>query len=170
MLLLHTCCAVCAAGCVEGLLAEKREIRLYFSNSNLDTAEEFERRLASVRELAAIYRLELEVDPYRHPDWLEAVAGLEREPEKGARCKLCFSRALGRTASRAEALGATFATTLTVSPHKRSATIFEAGSAWPHFEPLDFKKHNGFGRSLALTAEYGFYRQQYCGCEFSKRA
>lgn len=169
MLLLHTCCAVCAAGCVERLLAEKREIRLFFSNSNLDTAAEFERRLAAVRELAAIYRLELEVDPYSHSGWLDAVAGLEKEPEKGARCKVCFGRALGRAASRAEELGATFATTLTVSPHKRSAMIFEAGAAWPHFEALDFKKQNGFARSLELAAGYGFYRQQYCGCEFSKR-
>ena len=168
MLLLHTCCAVCAAGCIERLLADKREVRLFFSNSNLDTPEEFERRLASVRDFAAIFKLEFEVDPYDHSGWLDTVAGLEREPEKGARCTVCFGRALAHTARRAQELDATFATTLTVSPHKRSAMIFEVGAAWRNFEPIDFKKQNGFGRSLALSAEYGFYRQNYCGCEFSR--
>ncbi len=168
MLLLHVCCAVCAAGCVERLLAEGRGVRLFFSNSNLDSRAEFERRLASVEQLAALTGLELEVDPYDHAGWLEAVAGLEREPEKGGRCPVCFGRALARTAKRAAELGASFATTLTVSPHKNSAVIFAAGAAFGAFEPIDFKKRNGFARSLALSAEYGFYRQNYCGCEFSR--
>ena len=124
-LLLHVCCAPCAAGCVERLLETGREIRLYYSNSNIATGEEFERRLASVEQLAGIFDLKLEVDPYRHADWEQSIAGYEAEPERGLRCPLCFGWSLGRTAERAARLGAHFATTLTVSPHKPSRVIFE---------------------------------------------
>ena len=83
MLLLHVCCAPCAAGCVERLLETGREVRLYYSNSNITTKEEFERRLDSVERLAGIFGLALEVDPYDHDGWRGAVAGFESEPERG---------------------------------------------------------------------------------------
>lgn len=169
MLLLHVCCAPCAAGCVERLLETGREVRLYYSNSNITTKEEFERRLGSVERLAGIFGLALEVDPYDHDGWRGAVAGFESEPERGLRCPLCFGWSLGRTAGRAAALGANFATTLTVSPHKPSRVIFETASIWKHFEPWDFKKKDGFRRSRELAREHGFYLQNFCGCEFSER-
>ena len=168
-LLLHVCCAPCAAGCVERLLETGREIRLYYSNSNIATSEEFERRLASVEQLAGIFDLALEVDPYRHADWERSIAGYESEPERGLRCPLCFGWSLGRTAERAARLGANFATTLTVSPHKPSRVIFEVGGRYANFEPWDFKKKDGFKRSRELAREYGFYLQNFCGCEFSVR-
>ena len=169
MLLLHVCCAPCAAGCVERLLETGRELRLYYSNSNIATRGEFERRLASVERLAGIFGLTLDVDPYDHEEWESAVAGYEAEPERGRRCPLCFGWSLGRTARRAAALGANFATTLTVSPHKPSRVIFEAGGSYGNFEPWDFKKKDGFRRSRELAREHGFYLQNFCGCEYSVR-
>ncbi|MBQ6351704.1 MAG: epoxyqueuosine reductase QueH [Lentisphaeria bacterium] len=167
-LLLHICCAPCGGGCVERLLGEGRRVRLYYSNSNIATAEEFERRLASVRILARHFDVPLEVDAYDHPAYLAAVAGLEREPEHGARCAKCFAFNLGRAAERAEQLGVEFSTTLTVSPHKNSRTIFAAGERFSRFAAIDFKKRDGFLRSNRIARELGFYRQDFCGCEFSR--
>ena len=169
-ILLHICCAPCGGGCVERLLGEGRTVRLYYSNSNLSSLEEFGRRLDSVKLLSAHFGVPLEVDPYDHGAYLAAVAGLENEPERGARCAKCFAFNLGRAAKRAAELGATFSTTLTVSPHKCSATVFAAGGVYPHFEAIDFKKRDGFLRSNRIARELGFYRQKFCGCEFSLRS
>ncbi len=167
-LLLHVCCAPCAAGCVERLLDAGRKVTLFYSNSNIGTAEEFERRLNSVRALARIFELELIVDPYDHAAWLRSVAGLEAEPERGGRCPVCFGFSLGRTAELALLRKMAFTTTLTVSPHKSSRVIFEVGGRYSNFEPHDFKKKDGFKRSRELAREYGFYLQRFCGCEFSE--
>lgn len=168
-ILLHVCCAPCAVGCVERLLDENREIILYFSNSNIATQAEFEKRRSAVEELAKIYHLPLEVDTYDHAAWLEQISGLEAEPERGARCPICFGFSLARTAKRAAELNLGFTTTLTVSPYKSSQTIFKVGAQWDNFEAYDFKKRNGYQRSCELTRQYGFYRQNFCGCEFSCR-
>lgn len=168
MLLLHVCCAPCAAGCMERLLETRREIRLYYSNSNLATKEEFERRLDSVEQLAKAFDLALDVDMYNHDGWLGAVFGFESEPERGLRCPHCFCWSLGRAALRASALGANFATSLTVSPHKSSRMIFETASIWKHFEPWDFKKKDGFRKGREIARKHGFYLQNFCGCEFSR--
>lgn len=168
--LLHICCAPCGGGCVERLREEENIIpRLYYSNSNLCDKEEFERRLDSVKLLAEACGLQLEVDPYDHEAWLEAVRGLENEPERGARCEKCFAWNLARAEKRAKELGADFATTLTVSPMKSSRTIFAIGEKMTGFRAWDFKKKNGYKRSCEIAAELGFYRQNFCGCEFSKR-
>ena len=170
LFLLHICCAPCGGGCVERLKDEENiSPVLYYSNSNLCDAEEFERRLESVRVLAEKYGLRLEVDPYDHNSWLQAVAGFENEPERGARCAKCFAFNLERAAQFARKIEAQFATTLTVSPLKSSQTIFAIGEDMPGFQPWDFKKKNGYKRSCEIAAELGFYRQNFCGCEFSKR-
>ena len=169
-ILLHICCAPCGGGCVERLLGEGRQVRLFYSNGNIASREEFDKRLDSVKLLARHFGVELEVDPYDHAAYLAAVAGLENEPERGARCAKCFAFNLGRAARRAAELGLPFATTLTVSPHKNSAVIFAAGGAYPNFEAIDFKKRDGFLRSNRIARELGFYRQKFCGCEFSLRA
>ncbi len=169
LLLLHICCAPCGGSCVERLLGEGRSVRLFYSNSNLATQEEFDRRLDSVCRLAEIFQLELEVDPYDHAAWLDAMRGFEAEPERGLRCTECFGFSLARTAARSQELGAHFATTLTVSPHKSSRVIFGTGSRFAGFEAIDFKKRDGFKRSRELAREYGFYLQNFCGCEFSLR-
>lgn len=159
---------------------------LFFSNCNIDSREEFERRLAEARKLGAVDGVEVIVDDYDHADWLEKVAkGFEDAPEKGARCSRCFRYSLARAAAYAAAHGYdAFTTSLTVSPHKVSPVVFAAGAdaAWgvstsscggvstaaPGFLEIDFKKKNGFLRSLKRSEELGLYRQSYCGCEFSR--
>ena len=186
--LLHVCCGPCASACVPALRDLGNEVVLFYSNSNIDTAEEFEIRLANARKLAEADGVELVADAYDHADWLEKVAkGLEDEPEKGARCAKCFRYNLARAAAWAAAHGCeAFTTSLTVSPHKVSPMVFAAGedAAWevsakacggaagaaPKFLSVDFKKKDGFLLSLRRAAELGLYRQSYCGCEFSKRA
>jgi predicted adenine nucleotide alpha hydrolase (AANH) superfamily ATPase len=165
-LLLHICCGPCGGGCIERLLAENRRFRLYYSNSNLVDAQEFEKRLASVEVLAKHYDIPLEVDPYRHEAWQEAVQGFEREPEGGRRCQRCFYFNLMRTAQAAARCGENFATTLTVSPRKKSSLIFEAGKLIDarHFEEWDFKKQNGYTASCRIARELELYRQDFCGC------
>ena len=172
-LLLHCCCAPCGAGCVDHpFLTEQQFVPelLYFSNSNLDSEAEFNRRLEYVTLLGKHFSIPVAVDPYDHAAWLEAVRGFENEPECGARCERCFAFSLSRAAKAAEERGINFATTLTVSPRKSSKKIFECGSRWEHFAPLDFKKKNGYLNGTRLANELGFYRQNYCGCEFSKTA
>lgn len=169
-LLLHCCCAPCAAPSIERSLAEEYEVTLYFANSNIDTAAEYQLRLQETRRLADIMSVMIEEDQYDHDAWRQAIVGLENEPEKGERCRRCFEFSLARTNTLAERDGFDhFATTLTLSPHKVSRVIFEVGAHYPRFLPLDFKKKNGFGRSVELSAKYALYRQNYCGCEFSHR-
>jgi len=167
-ILLHVCCAPCATACVERLLADDRDVSLYFSNSNINSKVEFEKRLSYVEKIAGIFDVGLEIDAYCHDDWLEHVRGLENEAEKGLRCVKCFAWSLRRTAEKAVETGIeNFATSLTVSPHKNSRIIFEAANQYPGFESWDFKKGNGFRRSRELSDKFGLYRQNYCGCEFS---
>ena len=132
--LLHACCGPCASACGPALREMGREVVLFFSNSNIDTREEFERRLAAARALGEADGVEVVADGYDHADWLEKVAaGLEDAPEKGARCARCFRYSLARAAAYAAAHGYdAFTTSLTVSPHKVSPMVFAAGedAAW----------------------------------------
>jgi len=170
-ILLHVCCAPCAAGCVETLLERQYRVILFFANSNLDTQEEFQRRLEAVRTLAQVCQLELHAAPYQHQDWLRQVAGLEQEPERGARCPRCFSFSLAQAAHKCRELSCDeFSTSLTVSPHKDSRLLLRLGAEFENFAPFNFKKQDGFRRSRNLTRKYNFYLQNYCGCEFSRKA
>ncbi len=170
-LLLHICCAPCGGGCVgrPEMISPGRKVKLFYSNSNLDSAEEFEKRLSCVRRLAEYFSLEVIVDPYDHDAWKKAVAGSESAPEGGERCRKCFEFNLGRSAGAAAKAGAAFSTTLSVSPRKSSRVLFEIGSAWKDFEKIDFKKKDGYLRGTRFAGEQGYYRQDYCGCEFSRR-
>lgn len=143
---------------------------MLFANSNIDTAEEFEKRLGEARRLAAAEGVEIDAVPYDHDEWLrEVAAGFETEPEKGERCRRCFRYNLAKAAGYAKAHGFdAFATSLTVSPHKVSEMVFSASDD-PMFLKENFKKGDGFKRSLERSAQLGLYRQSYCGCEFSRR-
>lgn len=143
---------------------------MLFANSNIDTAEEFDKRLGEARRLAAAEGVEIDLVPYDHDEWLrEVAAGFETEPEKGERCRRCFRYNLAKAAEYAKANGFdAFATSLTVSPHKVSEMVFSASDD-PMFLKENFKKGDGFKRSLERSAELGLYRQSYCGCEFSRR-
>ncbi len=167
--LLHVCCAPCATHPVQ-VLAPDYDVTLFYSNSNIAPAAEYEKRLEQVRVVARASDVPLIEDDYDHDEWLAAVRGLEQEPERGRRCLACFAFSLGRTAAYAQARGYDgFTTTLTLSPHKRSKDIFAIGSALGPFIAVDFKKKDGFNKSLELSCRYGLYRQDYCGCEFSRR-
>lgn len=172
-ILLHCCCGPCASACVERLLLENRPCRLYFSNSNIATREEFDLRLAQLEKVAAHFGLEAPlVDDYRHDLWrahVAALPGYETAPERGPRCALCFGYSLGHAAQAAARLGLPFATSLTVSPHKPADLIAQVGAQFPNYEHWDFKKRDGFLRSIRLSQQLGLYRQAYCGCEFSWR-
>jgi predicted adenine nucleotide alpha hydrolase (AANH) superfamily ATPase len=155
---------------VPRLREEGHDVTMFYSNSNIDTPEEFEKRFAAAKRLAEADGVELVEDGYNHEAWLrEVAAGLENEPEKGARCEKCFRFNLARTARYAAEHGFdAFATSLTVSPHKISARIFEASDD-ERFLKADFKKREGFKISLKRSAELDLYRQSYCGCEFSRK-
>lgn len=169
-ILLHSCCGPCASACVPRLKELGHQPTMLFANSNIDTQEEFEKRLLEAKKLAAADGVDIESIPYDHDDWLRHVAaGYESEPEKGERCRRCFRYNLAKTAQYAAAHGFDmFTTSLTVSPHKISEMVF-AASDDPRFLKENFKKHDGFKRSLMRSAELGLYRQSYCGCEFSRR-
>ncbi|MCK5156081.1 MAG: epoxyqueuosine reductase QueH [Spirochaetales bacterium] len=167
-ILLHSCCAPCAAPSSERLIKSGNSVIVFFSNSNIYPHEEYLKRLESVQKLAEHLNIEVIVDSWDHDAWLEAVRGLEDEPEKGARCKACFSFNLQRTKKKTDELGIDrFTTTLTLSPHKVSSVVFESGHAFEGFVEENFKKNDGFRRSLELSKELSLYRQNYCGCEFS---
>jgi epoxyqueuosine reductase len=170
-ILLHVCCAPCSTSVVERLQGQGFEAILFFSNSNISPEEEYRKRLIEARRISEIHHLELIEDTYDHQAWLEHIRGLEEEPERGKRCLKCFEYSLSRAfaeACRLDCRG--FSTTLTVSRHKSSRDIFQAGSLFPGFVPMDFKKQDGYTRSIALSTQLGLYRQEYCGCEFSRRS
>ena len=172
-LLLHCCCGPCAAGSIAPVLETKRGLTLLFSNSNLDTEAEYARRLDALTTLAKHYGLQVLTDPWNHAGWLRFVSevpGYADCPERGERCRRCFLWQLTRTAETAARLGAHFTTTLTLGPRKDSAVIHAVGSRWTDFEPWDFKKGGGGKLSLDLCRQLRLYRQNYCGCEFSKKA
>lgn len=170
-ILVHTCCAPCAAPAAERLQLHGLAVTLFFCNANLWPAAEHQRRLTATRQLATLMAVAIEEDQPDHAAWLAAVRGLEQEPERGRRCQRCFEFSLRRTAEVAARLGfPAFTTTLTLSPHKETAAIFAIGSQFPGYRPWDFKQEDGFLRSVGLSREYGLYRQNYCGCEFSLAA
>lgn len=173
-LLLHSCCAPCSSHCLSELSPQIGVTVLYY-NPNLDCAGEYEKRkreqLRFLRETGLADFLDCDYAP---EDYLAAVRGLEEEKEGGARCAVCFRLRLDRTAREAKARGFDyFATTLTVSPLKNAKLINAIGFAVAEetgvkYLPSDFKKRGGYLHSVKLSEEYGLYRQNYCGCAFSK--
>ena len=166
--LLHTCCGPCACACVPRLKDLGHAVTLFFSNSNINTEEEFEKRKAAAKQLAEADNIEIVTDKYDHGEWLTEVAsGFENEPEKGRRCARCFKYNLAKTAKFAKENGFdAFTTSLTVSPHKISEMVF-ASSDSDIFLKENFKLHDGYKLSLRRSKELNLYRQTYCGCEFA---
>ena len=173
-LLLHSCCAPCSSHCLSEL-SPQIGVTVFYYNPNLDCAEEYEKRkreqIRFLRETGFADFLDCDYAP---EDYISAVRGLEEEKEGGARCTVCFRLRLDRTAREAKARGFDyFATTLTVSPLKNARLINEIGFAVAEevgvkYLPSDFKKRGGYLHSVRLSEEYGLYRQDYCGCAFSK--
>lgn len=172
-LLLHCCCAPCSTSVVERLLAEnKYEITLYYYNPNILPKEEYEKRLAELIRLnKEVYpEIKLVVAEYEPKEFFTAILGKENLGEGSERCTSCIGLRLRKTAEYAKNNGYDiFATTLSVSPHKNATIINELGERYGNefsvsYLVSDFKKKDGFKRSIELCKKYNIYRQNYCGC------
>ncbi len=180
-LLLHSCCGPCSTAVIERL-EKDYNVTVFFYNPNITDQKEYERRRASQKQyLERINECRLNEDRVKYiegeyrPDYFyDAVRGLEEEPEGGARCLKCFKLRLRKTAEFAKTAGfERFGTTLSVSPHKNYNMILQIGNELSlkkeiAFLEEDFKKRNGYLRSIELSKRYGLYRQDYCGCKFSR--
>ena len=174
-LLLHSCCAPCSSACLERL-KDKFKITVLYYNPNVDEKEEYEKRKAEqIRFLKETGWAEFLDCDHDAEAFARIAQGLENEPERGVRCYRCYALRLEKTAAIAKEKGFEyFATTLTLSPHKNADWLNELGEkAGGRYEVnylfSDFKKQGGYYRSTALSAEYGLYRQDFCGCKYSKR-
>ena len=174
-LLLHSCCAPCTSAVLERV-HPFFDVTLYYFNPNTHPEEEYEKRGAELPKLlrAGGYEdVEIIWGEYMPEVFFDAAKGLEGEPEGGARCERCFDVRLGGTAKKARELNFDyFGTTLTVSPHKNAELINEIGQKLADEYNIrwlwsDFKKRDGYLRSIRISREYGLYRQCYCGCVFS---
>lgn len=186
-MLLHACCAPCSSAIVEWLLAHDVTPVIYYFNPNIYPFEEYEIRKNESKRHAESLGVKWIDDDYAHDAWRCAVQGLEHEPERGKRCEVCFYHRLLATAHKAQELGIPFfATTLASSRWKNLDQVNAAGlkaaetvnntpNGYPGGNPIAFwaqnwRKDGLQDRRNALLKEYGFYNQQYCGCEFSFRA
>ena len=180
-ILLHSCCGPCSTACIERLLPDYK-ITVFFYNPNITEAEEYEKRKSAQIAFLTAYneklseedKVELIEGEYLPEDFFEVCSGYSNEPEGGLRCTECFKLRMERTAQAALKTGnPIFGTTLTVSPHKNYALISAIGTELAkkyglEFLDADFKKKAGFQRSIQMSKEYGLYRQNYCGCIYSK--
>lgn len=177
VLLLHVCCAPCSSYVLE-YLSKYFRILIYFYNPNISPSKEYEYRLNEVKRLVEEMPLQNPVEiiegKYEPEIFYNLAKGLEAEPERGERCRKCILQRLKQAAYAAKELNADyFTTTLTISPHKDSAFINSAGREISQDTGIpylfsDFKKRNGYKRSIQLSAEYNLYRQNFCGCIYSK--
>ena len=176
-LLLHACCAPCSSAVLE-YLSRFFAITLLYYNPNIAPYEEYEKREAElrrlVREMDVVHPVQLLPCSYDGQAYCQAVEGLEGEPEGGKRCTACFRLRLEYTARQAAKLHFDyFTTTLSISPLKNARLLNQLGEEMgekygvAHL-PSDFKKKDGYKRSVELSKVYGLYRQDYCGCVFSK--
>lgn len=177
-LLLHSCCGPCSTAVLEQLI-QHFEIVLFYYNPNIAPESEFDRRLATQKQLLDHlehpYPITLLAPPYDDAPFWEAVKGVEDTPEMGERCERCIAQRMREAAITAKNQHCDyFTTTLTVSPHKNAPYINACGEEIAsemsvRYLPSDFKKRGGYARSVALSAEYELYRQDYCGCPMSLR-
>ena len=175
-LLLHTCCAPCFTAVFE-TLSPKNNITIFWYNPNIEPEKEHQKRFESLEAYLEKSKINSRVIydyDYKKENkkWHNFVAGLESEPEGGERCHKCFEFRLKQLLKTAKNSDAT--TTLTVSPHKDSRAINKIGRIMAtlfgrNFLIYDFKKNDGYRRSIELSKEFGLYRQSYCGCLFSKK-
>lgn len=174
-LLLHACCGICSGAVVERL-NEYFDITILYYNPNIYPKDEYYKRLDVLKKL--IFELKLDIKileiGYDEDNYYTIIKGLENEKEGGKRCNLCYWLRMEKTAKKAKELGYDyFCTTLSISPYKRSEQLNKIGAILEkkyniNYLYSDFKKKNGFKRSNELSYKYNLYRQNYCGCIFSK--
>ena len=182
--LLHSCCAPCSSACIERL-ADRCDVTVYYYNPNIGEESEYLKRKEEQIRLINAYNAEkkgkfeikiLDAD-YDPVSFYQIAKGLEKCPERGERCHKCYELRMRKTAEAALSVGGFdyFATTLTLSPLMDSEAINRIGARIEEetgmkYLPSDFKKRNGYLRSIELSKEYDLYRQDYCGCVYSKAA
>lgn len=173
-LLLHVCCAPCSTHVID-LLRGEHEVEAFFYNPNIHPLEEYGERMAESKGYCRKIGARFHLGSYDVEDWLRRVRGHEGDEEGGERCRICYRMRLEETARKAKEGGFKFfATTLSISPHKKAEVINELGAEIGEkhglrFYEADFKKKDGFKRSVAMSREHGMRRQSYCGCVFSMR-
>ena len=176
-LLLHACCAPCSSAVLERI-AEYFDITILYYNPNITEKEEYEKRLQELEKFVNEINLDnIKVMPgrYQPEEFFEMSKGLEQEKERGKRCYQCYKLRLEETAKIAEQQNFDFfTTTLSISPYKNSKWLNEIGADLDKkyqssYLYADFKKKNGYKRSIELSKQYNLYRQDYCGCIYSKK-
>ena len=178
VLLLHSCCAPCSSYVLE-YLSDYFDITIYYYNPNISSKSEYEKRVSEQKRLINEMKTKNKVmfieGEYNPELFFEISKGLEDAPEGGERCFKCYRQRLEKTADFAKKNGFDyFTTTLSISPHKHADKINEIGIDLEIINNIkylkaDFKKKNGYKRSIELSKEYNLYRQNFCGCVFSKR-
>lgn len=176
-LLMHACCAPCSSYVLE-YLDRYFDMDMFYFNPNIDTADEYNYRQSELvrlsKEMPLSYPVKVMTNAHEPELFKEAIKGVENTGEGGERCSRCFEMRLRRTALEAREKGYDyFGTTLTISPMKNARKINELGEKISQeigvkFLPSDFKKKNGYKRSIELSKQYELYRQNYCGCAYSK--
>lgn len=176
-LFLHACCAPCSSYVLE-YLSEYFQITLFYYNPNIFPEEEYRKRIAEVKrlisELPVKNKVEFQEGKYDPESFFSLAVGHEAEPEGGERCGLCYELRLREAAQLAQQGGFDyFTTTLSISPYKNAQKLNEIGAELEreysvNYLYSDFKKRNGYRRSIELSTEYNLYRQDYCGCVYSK--
>lgn len=176
-LLLHVCCAPCSSYVLE-YLSKHFEITVYFYNPNISPDDEYYKRADEVLRLVKemdLQNVSVVTEKYDPYEFENMSKGLENEPERGARCVKCYRLRLEKSAVYAQSNGFDyFTTTLTISPLKRADVLNEIGGDLARKYGVsylfsDFKKREGYKRSIELSTKYGLYRQNYCGCKYSRR-
>ena len=180
--LLHTCCAPCSSAIIEAMLANGITPVIYYCNPNIYPQQEYEIRKEECTRYAQALGLEIVDADYDHENWLEAVRGLEAEPERGGRCLKCFKLRLLRTAEYAASRGIKVITTTLASSRWKSLDQINEAGQWAcarqntippannvHWWDQNWRKGGLQERRLQIIKEYDFYNQLYCGCEFSMR-
>ncbi|MCQ2399295.1 MAG: epoxyqueuosine reductase QueH [Clostridia bacterium] len=173
-LLLHACCAPCSTACLEAL-TDVFDVTVYYYNPNISPKAEYEKRVEEIKRFCSLKNIKVIEERYVPNEFDDAVKGLENEKEGGARCFKCYALRLDETARFAKENGYEyFCSTLSVSPYKNAEKLNEIGEELSkkygvkHL-PNDFKKGDGYLRSIRLSEEYGLYRQNFCGCVYSKK-
>ena len=176
-LLLHVCCAPCSSHCLD-VLEKYFDITVFYYNPNISPIEEYQKRLGEEKTFVKNVHQNIKVveAEYDNQNFENMVKGLEDLPEGGSRCKLCYEMRIKKTGEYAKANGFDyFTTSLTVSRYKNSQVLNEIGEKVAKqigvkYLFSDFKKENGYQHSIELSRKYGLYRQNYCGCKYSKIA
>ncbi|NVM53111.1 MAG: epoxyqueuosine reductase QueH [Candidatus Helarchaeota archaeon] len=174
-ILLHVCCGPCATHSIIELQRESFDVTLYFSNSNIHPKEEYIKRLDSLKDYVKKVNVPLIVDNYNPEEWFELIKGCEGDPEGGKRCQICIKTRLKKTVQYAKTHEFEwFTTTLTISPHKNTKMINQLGMQLAEeysikFLLKNFKKKDGFKKSIEISRYHNIYRQNYCGCIFSAK-